>query len=51
MDKPTIKAGDYVTTIVYGREQRVLILRVHPFGTYDIQLSNGNCYRISGLSL
>ena len=50
MANQQIKAGDYITTTIYGRAQRVIILRVHPFGTFDVQLSNGNCYRVTGLS-
>jgi len=27
------------------------VIKIHPFGTIDVELSNGKCFRITGLSL
>lgn len=32
------------------RGQRAVIIAIHPFGTIDVQLNDGRCYRISGLA-
>ena len=45
-----MKIGDYITTTVYGKSIRVLVLKIHPFGTVDVQRADGQCFRISGLS-
>jgi hypothetical protein len=37
-----------VTVTIYGRAYIATLLRVHPCGTIDVQLPNGNCYRVSG---
>jgi hypothetical protein len=44
-----MKTGDYITTTIYGRAVRVLILAVHPAGTIDVQCADGRCFRVSGL--
>lgn len=36
---------------IFGKVQKVKILKIHPFGTIDVELSNGKCFRITGLSL
>ena len=36
---------------IFGKVQQVKILKIHPFGTIDVKLSNGKFFRISGLSL
>jgi hypothetical protein len=36
---------------IFGKIRTVLVLKIHPFGTIDVQLQNGNCYRLTGLSL
>ena len=36
---------------IFGKVQQVKILKIHPFGTIDVELSNGKCFRITGLSL
>lgn len=37
-----------VTVTIYGQTYTATLLRVHPFGTIDVQLPNGQCYRVSG---
>lgn len=40
------------TITLYGRATQVRILKIHPFGTVDVpRLSDGACFRVSGLSL
>jgi hypothetical protein len=46
----TPKAGDVKTMHIFGKIQTVTILAVHAFGTMDIELSSGHCFRVSGLS-
>lgn len=46
----TPKVGDTKTMHIFGKIQSVTILAVHPAGTLDIQLTNGNCFRVSGFS-
>jgi hypothetical protein len=43
--------GTTIQTSLFGRIVEGKILDVHPFGVVDIELSNGQCYRVSGLSL
>jgi len=43
--------GKTIKTSIFGRIVEGKILAVHPFGTVDIEIANGNCYRVSGLSL
>lgn len=43
--------GKRIKTSIFGRIVEGKILAVHPFGTVDIEIDNGNCYRVSGLSL
>lgn len=45
LGKRTPRAGDRTT--VYG--QSAIIRRVRPFGTIDVETSDGRWYRISGL--
>lgn len=45
-----MKIGDYITTTVYGKPVRVLVLKIHPSGTVDVQRADGQCFRVSGLS-
>lgn len=47
----TPKPGDVKTMHVFGKVQRVTILAVHALGTLDIELTDGRCYRLTGLSL
>lgn len=46
----TPKAGDIKTMHIFGKVQTVTILAVHNFGTMDIELPSGQCFRVSGLS-
>ena len=39
--------GTIIVTI-YGRQYVAKILCVHPFGTLDVELPNGKCFRVSG---
>lgn len=43
--------GQTIKTSLFGRTVEGKIIDVHPFGVVDIELSSGQCYRISGLSL
>ena len=36
---------------IFGKVQKVKVIKIHPFGTIDVELSNGKCFRITGLSL
>lgn len=45
-----MKTGDYITTTIYGKAQRVLVLAVYPAGTVDVQREDGQCFRVSGLT-
>lgn len=45
-----MKTGDYITTTIYGKAQRVLVLAVYPTGTVDVQRADGQCFRVSGLT-
>jgi len=46
----TPQVGQVKTMHIFGKVQQVTILAVHPFGTMDIELSTGKCYRVTGLS-
>lgn len=49
---PTMSVGDTVHATIYGHRVPVLILKVLPFGTYDVQrLDDGRCFRVSGMAL
>jgi len=43
--------GQTIKTSLFGRIVEGKIIDVHPFGTVDIELSGGQCYRVSGISL
>lgn len=43
--------GKTIKTSIFGRMVEGKILKVHPFNVIDIQLSNGNCFRVSNISL
>lgn len=43
--------GQTIKTSLFGRTVEGKIIDVHPFGVVDIELSSGQCYRVSGLSL
>jgi hypothetical protein len=46
-----MKINDIIQVIIYGRAYRAKVLKVHPFGTVDIKLPSGDCFRVSGLGL
>ena len=43
--------GQTIQTYLFGRMVEGKIIDVHPFGTVDIELPGGQCYRVSGVSL
>lgn len=45
-----MKTGEYINVTFYGKTLRVLVLKVHAFGTVDVQRADGACFRVSGLS-
>jgi len=45
-----MKIGDYINISLYGAPVRVLVLKIHAFGTVDVQRVDGKCFRVSGLS-
>jgi hypothetical protein len=47
----TMKIGDYINVSIYGRRIRVRVLKIHAFGTVDVQRADGACFRVSGLSI
>jgi hypothetical protein len=46
----TPQVGQTKTMHIFGKVQQVTILAVHPAGTMDIELTSGQCYRVTGLS-
>jgi len=36
---------------IYGKRYLAKVLKVHPCGTLDVELSSGKCFRVSGLSV
>ena len=46
----TPQVGQVKTMHIFGKVQQVTILAVHAFGTMDIELSSGKCFRVTGLS-
>jgi hypothetical protein len=45
----TPAVGQTRTMHIFGKVQTVTILAVHKFGTMDIELESGKCFRVSGL--
>jgi hypothetical protein len=45
-----MKTGDYINVSIYGAAVRVRVLKIHAFGTVDVQRADGKCFRVSGLS-
>jgi hypothetical protein len=43
--------GREIQTSIYGRMVTGKIIAVHSFGTIDIELPSGNCFRVSGIKL
>jgi len=36
---------------IYGKRYLAKVLKVHPCGTLDVELSSGKCFRVSGLAV
>jgi hypothetical protein len=43
--------GKTITTSIFGRIVEGKIIAVHPFGTVDVDIGSGVCYRVSGINL
>lgn len=39
----------HITVSIFGRQYCARVLRVWPFGTYDVELPDGRCFRVTGL--
>lgn len=47
-----MKAGDIIIVDIYGHMVQARVLVVHGMGTVDVErLSDGKCFRVSGLSI
>jgi hypothetical protein len=46
-----MKIGDYITATIYGRALRVKVLAIYAAGTIDVERADGQCFRVSGLSI
>ena len=46
-----MKIGDIITATIYGHAVRCKVLAIHAAGTVDVQRADGQCFRISGLTL
>lgn len=45
-----LKVGEVYEMPVFGKVRKVQILAKHAFGTIDIMLADGKCYRLTGLA-
>ena len=50
MKSADLKVGEVYSMEVFGKVRKVQILAKHAFGTIDIMLADGKCYRITGLA-
>lgn len=50
MQVADLKVGEVYEMPVFGKVRKVQILAKHAFGTIDIMLANGKCYRLTGLA-
>lgn len=50
MKSAELKVGEVYSMEVFGKVRKVQIIAKHAFGTIDIMLANGKCYRITGLA-
>jgi hypothetical protein len=41
----------FVEVEIYGKRYLAKIIQVHPFGTIDVELASGKCFRVSGLQI
>jgi hypothetical protein len=46
-----MKINDIIQVTIYGRAYTAKVLKVYPFGTVDVELPSGDCFRVSGLGL
>jgi hypothetical protein len=46
-----MKIGDIITATIYGRAMRVKVLAIYAAGTIDVERADGQCFRVSGLSI
>lgn len=45
-------ANNYFAEVeIYGRRYLAKVLKAHPCGTLDVELSSGKCFRVSGLKI
>ena len=47
----TIGNRQFIEVEIYGKFYLAKVLKVHPFGTVDVELSSGRCFRVSGLKV
>lgn len=47
MSKPIV--GQKISLNIFGKYQFAIVIAVYPLGTIDVETSNGNCYRVTGL--
>lgn len=47
----TIGNRQFIEVEIYGKRYLAKVLKVHPFGTVDVELSSGKCFRVSGLKV
>jgi hypothetical protein len=47
----TIENRQFIEVEIYGKRYLAKVIKVHPFGTVDVELSSGKCFRVSGLQI
>jgi hypothetical protein len=45
-----MKINEIINVTIYGKQYAAKVLKIHPFGTVDVELPSGKCFRVSGLS-
>jgi hypothetical protein len=51
MKKIQYAIGQTIQASIYGRVYDAKIIAVHDFGTLDVELPTGQCFRITGLPI
>jgi hypothetical protein len=51
MKKINYAIGQTIQASIYDRVYDAKIIAVHDFGTLDVELANGQCFRITGLPI
>ena len=46
-----LKNRKFVEVEIRGKRYLAHVLKVHPCGTLDVELSSGKCFRVSGLQI